>query len=184
MNTVTVFLFPPFRLDVRSEQLWHGAQALALRPKTFAVLQHLVAQAGQVVTQDALLDAVWGPTAVSETVVRRSVRELRTILGDTAQHPQFIQTVHRRGYRFIAPVTITDTPPSLLAPATEALRAAPLPAQLAPDAVAPLTDLSLDEEYKLVTVLCCAVTEAPRLAVSRGPEAMHRLMQAFVEAAQ
>ena len=184
MNTVTVFLFPPFRLDVRSEQLWRGAQTLTLRPKTFAVLQYLVAQAGQVVTQDALLDAVWGPTAVSETVVRRSIRELRTILGDTVQHPQFIQTVHRRGYRFIAPVTVTDTLPSLPTPTTEALRAAPLPVQPAPEVAAPLTDLSLDEEYKLVTVLCCAVTEAPRLAVSRGPEAMHRLMQAFVEAAR
>ena len=116
MNSDPIFLFPPFWLDTRSEQLWHGVASLALRPKTFAVLQYLVTQAGQVVTQDALLDAVWGPTAVSDTVVRRSIRELRTILGDTAQHPQFIQTVHRRGYRFIAPVTLTNTPPSLPAP--------------------------------------------------------------------
>ena len=110
MDTDTGFLFPPFWLDLRSEQLWRGLQVLALRPKTFAVLQYLVAQSGQVVTQDALLDAVWGLTAVSETVVRRSILELRTILGDSAQHPQFIQTVHRRGYRFIAPVTVTNTP--------------------------------------------------------------------------
>jgi DNA-binding winged helix-turn-helix (wHTH) protein len=110
MDTDTLFLFPPFRLDVHNEQLWDGTQILALRPKTFAVLRVLVAQAGQLVTQDALLDAVWGPTAVSEAVVRRSIRELRAILGDTAQHPQFIQTVHRRGYRFIAPVTVADSP--------------------------------------------------------------------------
>jgi class 3 adenylate cyclase len=184
MDTDTVFLFPPFWLDMRREQLWRGVQVLALRPKTFAVLQYLVAQAGQVVTQDALLDAVWGQTAVSETVVRRSIRELRTILGDSAQHPQFIQTVHRRGYRFIAPVTVTNTPPSLIAPTSEALRSASLPAQPAPEAAASPTELSLDEEYKLVTVLCCAVTDAPRLAIHRGPEAMHRLMQAFFEAAQ
>jgi DNA-binding winged helix-turn-helix (wHTH) protein len=184
MDTDTVFLFPPFRLDVRSEQLWCGVQALALRPKTFAVLQYLVAQAGQVVTQDALLDAVWGLTAVSDTVVRRSIRELRTILGDTAQHPQFIQTVHRRGYRFIASVTIPNTPPPFFAPTTEALRSASPPAQPAPEAAAPPTEQSVDEEYKLVTVLCCAVTDAPRLAIHRGPEAMHRLMQAFFEAAQ
>jgi len=59
MDTNTIFLFPPCRLDVRNEQLWHGTQLLTLRPKTFAVLRVLVAQAGQLVTQDALLDAVW-----------------------------------------------------------------------------------------------------------------------------
>src|SRR6266446_9775995 len=116
MDTDTGFFFPPFWLDVRHDQLWRDSQALTLRPKTFAVLRYLVEQAGQVVTQDALLDAVWGPTAVSETVVRTSIRELRAILGDTTQHPQFIQTVHRRGYRFIAPVTVTDRPQAVLAP--------------------------------------------------------------------
>src|SRR5438094_10515716 len=120
MDTETVFLFPPFRLDVHNQQLWRGSQALALRPKTFAVLQYLVTHVGQVATQDALLDAVWGSTAVSETVVRNSIRELRTILGDTAQHPQFIQTVHRRGYRFIASVTAADTPQPVLPPDTGA----------------------------------------------------------------
>jgi hypothetical protein len=74
MDTETVFLFPPFRLNVRNQQLWRGSQAIALRPKTFAVLQYLVAHVGQVATQDALLDAVWGATAVSETVVRNSTR--------------------------------------------------------------------------------------------------------------
>src|SRR5215831_10225978 len=119
MDTETVFLFSPFRLDVRNQQLWRGSQALALRPKTFAVLQYLVAHAGQMATQDALPDGVWGSTAVSETLVRNSIWELRTTLGDPAQHPQFIQTVHRRGYRFIAPVTVADTPQPVLPPATE-----------------------------------------------------------------
>jgi len=66
MDIDTFFLFPPFWLDVRNEQLWRGAQTLALRPKTFAVLRYLIAQAGQLITQDELLDAVWGQTAVSE----------------------------------------------------------------------------------------------------------------------
>jgi class 3 adenylate cyclase/tetratricopeptide (TPR) repeat protein len=181
MDTDTVFLFPPFRLDVRNEQLWHGAQAMALRPKTFAVLRYMVARAGQLVTQDALLDAVWGPTALSETVVRSSIRELRTTLGDTAQHPRFIRTVHRRGYRFIAPVTVTDTPSPVLSPAMEPPRETALPTPAESNAATyPPTGPSLDEEYKLVTVLCCAVTDAPALAMHRGPEAMHRLMQAFL----
>jgi class 3 adenylate cyclase/predicted ATPase len=178
MDTDTIFLFPPFWLDVHNEQLWRDAQALALRPKTFAVLRYLAARAGQLVTQEALLDAVWGATAVSDAVVRRSIGELRTALGDTAQHPRFIQTVHRRGYRFIAPVAVAITPP-VSSPATEALR--PVPRPTFPEPEAPVwhpTEPSLEEEHKLVTVLCCAVTDAPALAVEHGPEAMHRLMQA------
>src|SRR5260370_33190376 len=99
MDKDTFFLFPPFWLDVRNEQLWRGAQTLALRPKTFAVLRYLIARAGQLITQDQLLDAVWGQTAVSEAVVRNSIRELRTILHDTAQYPPFIQNVPRRWVR-------------------------------------------------------------------------------------
>jgi class 3 adenylate cyclase/tetratricopeptide (TPR) repeat protein len=185
MDTATDFFFPPFWLDGRHDQLWCGSQALALRPKTFAVLRHLVAQAGQVVTSDALLDAVWGPTAVSETVVRTSIRELRAILGDTAQQPQFIQTVHRRGYRFIAPVTVADTPSPTIPPAMEAPRAALRSTLAQHEAEASsCAEPALDEEHKLVTVLCCTVTDAPGLAVQRGPEAMHRLMQAFFAVAQ
>jgi class 3 adenylate cyclase/predicted ATPase len=184
MDTDTIFLFPPFWLDVHNEQLWRDAQALALRPKTFAVLRYLVARAGQLVMQDALLDAVWGATAVSDAVIRRSIRELRTTLGDTAQHPHFIQTVHRRGYRFIAPVTVANTPP-VSSPATAALRQVPYPAVPEPEAPAsPPTEPSLEEEHKLVTVLCCAVTDAPALAVEHGSEAMHRLMQAVFARAQ
>src|SRR5262245_11328988 len=176
MNRDTMFLIPPFWLDVHNEQLWRDAQPLALRPKTFAVLRYLVARAGQLATQDALLDAVWGPTAVGEAVVRRSIRELRTTLGDTAQYPHFIQTVHRRGYRFIAPVTVTDAPPLVRSPATEAPRWPPHHAFPEPEAPAsPPTAPCLEEEHKLVTALCCAITDAPALAVHHGPEVMHRL---------
>jgi len=184
MEMDTIFLFPPFRLNASSGQLWRGRHPLALRPKTFAVLQQLVEQAGQVVTQADLLDAVWGPTAVSESVVRQSIRELRSILGDTAQQPQFIQTVHRRGYRFVAPVTVTNTPPSRAASTPEAPHTATHPAQPVPESAVPPTAPSLDEEYKLVTVLCCAVTDAPRLALQCGPEMMHHLMQGFFEMTQ
>jgi class 3 adenylate cyclase len=185
VDTDTVFLFPPFRLDVRNEQLWRGTQLLALRPKTFAVLRSLVVQTGQLVTQDALLDAVWGPTAVSEAVVRSSIRELRMLLGDTAQHPQFIQTMHRRGYRFIAPVTVADPPHPVRTPAPEGPPLAPLAILPASEAAAEApTRRSLGEEYKLVTVLCCAVTDAPALALQCGPAAMHRLMQALFAVAE
>jgi DNA-binding winged helix-turn-helix (wHTH) protein/tetratricopeptide (TPR) repeat protein len=97
--------FGPFRLDLRDERLWRGAEVIHLHPKTLAVLRALVAQGGQLVTKEALLAAVWPATVVSESVLTVAIRELRRALGDQARRPQFIKTVHGRGYRFIAPVT-------------------------------------------------------------------------------
>ena len=100
------FVFGPFRLDVRDERLWRGQDVLPMRHKTLGVLHALVAQAGQLLTKDALLAAVWPETMVSESVLTVAIRELRRVLGDQARRPQFIETVHGRGYRFIAPVTV------------------------------------------------------------------------------
>src|SRR5206468_1841924 len=74
-------------------------------PKTFAVLCCLVTQAGQLVTKDTLLEAVWPETVVSEAVVTVAIRALRRVLGDRAHTPRFIETVRGRGYRFVAPVS-------------------------------------------------------------------------------
>src|SRR5262245_17326751 len=92
--------FPPFQL--RGGILRRGAAPVALRPKTFALLQHLVEHPGELVSKPALLDAVWGDVAVTEEVVRLSIFELRAALGDNRAAPRFIETVPRRGYRFVA----------------------------------------------------------------------------------
>jgi DNA-binding winged helix-turn-helix (wHTH) protein/tetratricopeptide (TPR) repeat protein len=97
--------FGPFRLDLHDERLWCGAKATPLSPKTFAVLRCLVSQAGQLVTKDALLAAVWPETVVSESILTVAIRTLRRVLGDQARTPRFIETVHGRGYRFITPVS-------------------------------------------------------------------------------
>jgi DNA-binding winged helix-turn-helix (wHTH) protein len=73
--------FPPFRLDLSSEQLWREDEPLALRPKTFAVLRYLVEHPGKLVTKDELLDAVWAGTVVSDTVLKSCIRELRVWYG-------------------------------------------------------------------------------------------------------
>ncbi len=99
------FVFGPFRLDRRDERLWRGQEVLPLYPKAFAVLCCLLSQAGQLVTKDTLLEAVWPETAVSESALTVAIRHLRRVLGDRARTPQFIQTVHGRGYRFIMPLS-------------------------------------------------------------------------------
>ncbi|HEV8717306.1 MAG TPA: winged helix-turn-helix domain-containing protein [Candidatus Binatia bacterium] len=96
--------FPPFHLDLANEQLWRGKQPLPLRPKPFALLRYLVEHAGQLVTQEELRKAVWPKTYVSEGLLSTYIRDLRTVLGDDPAAPRFIETVVRRGYRFIGTV--------------------------------------------------------------------------------
>ncbi|MBI3246228.1 MAG: AAA family ATPase [Deltaproteobacteria bacterium] len=99
------FLFPPFHLDVRGQRLWRGTVMVPLRRKTLAVLCYLVEHPRRLVTREELFAAVWPDTHVSDGVLSLSIRELRQALGDDAQRPQFIETIPRRGYRWIAPLT-------------------------------------------------------------------------------
>jgi DNA-binding winged helix-turn-helix (wHTH) protein len=96
--------FGPFWLDGHNECLWHGSQAISLRPKLFAVLKLLLAHAGQLVSKQQLLDSVWPGTFVGDAVLKDSIRQLREALNDNAGSPVYIETAHRRGYRFIAKV--------------------------------------------------------------------------------
>ncbi|NOT53005.1 MAG: transcriptional regulator [Deltaproteobacteria bacterium] len=93
-----------FRVDPRNETLWHGARELRVRPKAFTVLLHLLNHAGQLVTKDELLRVVWPDTVVSEAALSVSIGELRRKLGDDAKTPRYIETVHRRGFRFVGKV--------------------------------------------------------------------------------
>jgi predicted ATPase len=106
MPAAPQFRFDAYRLEVNNAQLWCGAQALRLTAKAFHVLRYLVEHAGQLVTKEALFESIWPETVVSEGVLTNCIGELRKVLGDAAQAPRFIATVHRRGYRFIAPVTL------------------------------------------------------------------------------
>lgn len=100
--------FGPYRLAGRYGPLWRGNDTVPLTAKTVAVLWELVRRAGQVVTKEELLAAVWGDTVVSEEVLTTGIRTLRRELGDEVKQPRYIQTVHRIGYRFLPTVT---TPP-------------------------------------------------------------------------
>ena len=130
MPVAPQFRFDAYRLEVNNEQLWCGAQALRLTAKAFHVLRYLVEHAGQLVTKDALFEAVWPGTVVSEGVLTNCIGELRKALGDAAQAPRFIATVHRRGYRFIAPVALVGPPEPTAHTASAAVPMSPVPPPL------------------------------------------------------
>jgi predicted ATPase/DNA-binding winged helix-turn-helix (wHTH) protein len=102
--------FPPFRLEVGRQQLYRGPEPVPLRPKTMAVLCCLLERAGQLVTKTDLLDAVWPETAVSDAVLKVSIRELREALEDDPKAPRYIETTHGAGYRFIAALAGDNLP--------------------------------------------------------------------------
>jgi DNA-binding winged helix-turn-helix (wHTH) protein len=108
MPTDNPILFPPFRLERANEQLWRDETLVSLRPKPFAVLRYLVEHPGRLVTREELQNAIWPGIYVSEGLLRGYIRALREILEDDADAPRFIETVPRRGFRFIAPLSTTS----------------------------------------------------------------------------
>ena len=94
-------VFDPFRLDVSNECLWKGSQAINLRPKVFAVLDYLLSRPHQLVTKVELMNAVWPDAFVGDAVLKVAIRQIREALEDDSKSPRFIETAHRRGYRFI-----------------------------------------------------------------------------------
>jgi serine/threonine-protein kinase len=87
--------------------LRQGHIEIPLPPRVLGVLELLLARAGEVVARQELIDSVWKEAFVTDTSLAEAVSVLRQALGDDPQAPRYIQTVHRRGYRFVAPVTET-----------------------------------------------------------------------------
>src|SRR5262252_6328438 len=94
--------FDRFELDEAEARLTCAGHPVALAPKLFAVLCALARNPGRLVTKNALLDLVWGHRFVTESVLKTAVSEVRSALGDDPRQPRYIETVSRRGYRFIA----------------------------------------------------------------------------------
>src|SRR5688572_32517899 len=98
--------FGPYRLDVGQRVLTRTGEAVSLTPKATEILTLLVVNAGQLVGKDELLKKVWPDTFVEESNLTQNIFLLRRILGDERPAPRYIETVVRRGYRFIANVRV------------------------------------------------------------------------------
>ena len=110
MSSDPLLHFGPYRLDVGNEQLWRDSQLVRLTPKALQVLRALVNSPGQLVTKEELFRGVWLETVVSDAALTSCIQELRQALGYNARTPQYIETAHRRGFRFIAEVVSSQEP--------------------------------------------------------------------------
>ncbi len=103
-----LYRFGDFILDVEEKILTRGGKPVALTPKVFDLLRVLVSGSGHIIEKEKLMNEVWADSFVEESNLTFTIRQLRKTLGDQAQNPIFIETVSRRGYRFIAPVEMVS----------------------------------------------------------------------------
>jgi DNA-binding winged helix-turn-helix (wHTH) protein len=165
--------FQSFRLDSANQCLWQGEGRVQITPKGFDVLRYMVDNAGRLITQDELLEALWPETYVNQEVLRKYILEIRKVLGDRPEKPAFIETVTKRGYRFIAPVVdeSADQPSNLPTPKATATAEHPteepaieeVPARETPASEQP-TSSSKRRLPKLAIVLALALVAAAALA--------------------
>jgi adenylate cyclase len=143
MTMVASYRFGPFVVDAGSYQLRRGSEVIPLSPKIIDLLLYLVARQSTLVGKDELFSALWPDVAVTDNALTQAVSELRQALGDDSANPTYIQTVARRGYRFIAPVE-AQVPSAAADPSgSTAIREAAPPAI----AVLDFTNVSSDREF-------------------------------------
>jgi pimeloyl-ACP methyl ester carboxylesterase/DNA-binding winged helix-turn-helix (wHTH) protein len=97
--------FDAYRFDVETGRLWSGATEIRLTPRASDVLKQLVRHAGEPVSKQDLFASVWNGVAVSDDALTSCILEIRRALDDDPKHPRFIETRHRRGYLFVAPLS-------------------------------------------------------------------------------
>jgi len=179
--------FPPFRLDTVNQCLWRGDGAaeerILLAPRAFDVLRYLVEHPGRLVAHDELLEALWPKTYVQPEVLKSHIASIRAVLRDDARRPLFIETLSRRGYRFIAPVSEgapVSHPATREVSATAATPAGPPPGRATnlPEAVSELIDreaelgqiTALVIEHRLVSLVGAGGIGKTRLALKVGKQ--------------
>ena len=124
-------LFGPFRFDLADKTVSRDGEEIRLPPRALMILDYLIERPGRLVTRQELADALWKDAFVSESALTEAIGVLRQALGDSAAEGEYIQTVHRRGYRFVAPIRVDAPAPAALAPVL-----APVGVPDAPPAVA------------------------------------------------
>ncbi|MFO1349526.1 MAG: winged helix-turn-helix domain-containing protein [Gammaproteobacteria bacterium] len=155
-------------IDLVNQRLWRDGQEIKLTPKVFALLRYFVERPEQLITKDDLFNALWSNRYVNEELVRDYVRDLRKALGDDSEAPRYIETLRRRGYRYLGGITVgkRSPAPSPRPAAVEANMAFPLPDKPSL-AVLPFDNLSRDAAQEIVAD---GLTEAIITTLARNPK--------------
>ena len=109
-QTNGIYEFTPFRLDEHERLLWQEGATIPLTPKAFDLLLALVERAGRLVEKEELFKTVWPDVIVEESNLSSNIALIRKALGDDASRPRFVETVPKRGYRFIAELRVVEAP--------------------------------------------------------------------------
>jgi TolB-like protein/tetratricopeptide (TPR) repeat protein len=157
-----IYKFGPFVLDVADRSLKRGHAPIPLTPKTFDLLVALVENAGRLVEKDSLLRRVWPDVAVEEGNLTKGVFSLRQIL-EAEGGPRYIETVPKRGYRFVEPIDSSDSESARVASSSQATTA-PSENSLA---VMPFSDMSAARDHEF---FCEGMSEEIINALGRVPE--------------
>ncbi|MEM1205721.1 MAG: winged helix-turn-helix domain-containing protein, partial [Acidobacteriota bacterium] len=116
----TVYHFLDWRADPSEHRLSRNGEPVPITPRAMEVLAYLLERSGRVVSKEELLGAVWDGQAVTDDALVVTIYELRKALGDRARDPTYLETVVRRGYRFLPPVRAsvagTGPPPTVADP--------------------------------------------------------------------
>ena len=173
--------FAKLSLDTDRQVLERSGELIKIRPKVFDVLAYLIEHRDRVVSKEELLQEIWADRIVSETTLTSCLKELRQAVGDSGRQQQIVQTLHGRGYRFIADLaspqeevsanTAVDTvssPDESIGSASPADRQKPLAS----------AGQSIGE-HKIVSVLSCGLYDASNIFERFGSERMDQFMQSF-----
>src|SRR5689334_4033057 len=144
------YAFGPFRLDISAEILFRGAEPLPIGRRAVALLRTLIENTGVPVSRDALIEAAWPGLAVGEANLSVQIAALRKVLGEEPGAEKWIETLPRRGYRFVGEVRQGPKPAEDAGPAVEPMQAAPA------------ANKSLGAERRQLTVESCELLLAAR----------------------
>ncbi|MGB8842680.1 MAG: AAA family ATPase [Aliidongia sp.] len=185
----TIFQIGDCVLDLRRGCLSRNEKDIDLRPKSFALLCHMVQHAGRLVPRDELFQTLWPNVVVTDDSLTQCVREVRRALADEAQ--AILKTVPRRGYVLIAPAEsapnhqtvarVAEAGPSMPENAADAAAGVP-PDARAVSAGSPTIGNTLPREIKFVTLLRAQLVETTALVAGLGPEQAHTRLAPAVEA--
>ncbi len=157
--------FDAYWLDYANEQLWRGKQLVRLTGKSFAALCYLIDHAGQLVRKDDLFLGVWSGTIVSDSTLTSCIKELRKALMDDAKTPRYIETIHRRGYRFIASLSSSSKDHRPQADRNQSQEAAPHSSLPATSSSPPTDFVGRDAELRQLHSLLARAVQGERQMV-------------------